>query len=295
MKRSHISTFIAAASILLLGMSFAGGLHPIGDSLAVFRLPLAIIFAFSLIGVRKGFCIVGGLLITGLSLNSVFNHERLAQVSDHPDFTVYQKNLSFRIRDIGPLTSDILSRAPVDFITLQEVTHRSGGLMDALRSDLPFQHVCPFLGVGGTAVLSKWPPVQGSKRCFERDGMSAMQVETPKGPIWIVSIHLNWPFPYEQAAQVNRLLPNIQGLPGPKIIAGDFNMVPWSSVMHQFETAGNTHLAGETKATFDLPFVRMPIPIDHILAPDTAQGTTERRPKLGSDHYGLVAQIRLDG
>jgi len=74
--------------------------------------------------------------------------------------------------------------------------------------------------------------------------MAAMKVKTPEGPVWLISIHLYWPYPYGQAEQVEKLVKHIAGLEGQKIIAGDFNMVPWSHTLEAFQHASDTHLAG---------------------------------------------------
>ena len=281
---------ICLVSLFLLGLSFTGRFLALGESLAVFRLPVLIAALPLLFTIRKSRLLYLGLALIGTSLLSVTLPFIPQKIETDNVYQLYQKNLSFRISDITPLKTDILNTGSIDFITLQEVTDKNAGLMAELKSEFPSQHVCPFAGVGGTAVLSRWKAVENSQRCFDRDGMTAIHLETPAGPVWLISIHLNWPFPYGQAAQVQKLLGHMEGLEGPKVIGGDFNMVPWSYTMRAFERASGSHMAGAIRS-FDLPYIPMSVPIDHVLVPKKA--TVQRRSKKGSDHYGLLAEFNL--
>ncbi len=118
-----------------------------------------------------------------------------------------------------------------------------------------------------------------------------MQVEGPQGRLWLVSIHLHWPWPYRQAAQLATLVPMIEGLDGPTVIAGDFNMVRWSTALGALRTAGRVRNAGPVRGTYPQFGPLLVLPIDHVLAP--GGGTVALRPLLGSDHLGLVAEVGL--
>ncbi len=207
-------------------------------------------------------------------------------------YALYQKNLFFRIKDIGPVAEDIRSFRRLDFVTLQEITDAKRGLMAELKADFPYQHICPFSSVGGTAILSRLPIVEGSQKCFDGGGMSIAQINDLPEPVWVVSTHLNWPFPYSQRRQIDRLLPRLAELDGKVIIGGDFNNVPWSYTVRSFERASQTRRLPGTLSTFHVRIFGTPI--DHVLGPQRCTGKTKRRPKLGSDHHGVYAQIACD-
>ena len=201
------------------------------------------------------------------------------------------------------MAEDILaSRA--DFVTLQELHQRNRPILGTLRDTYPHQHFCPFAAVGGIAVLSRYPGIPGQTVCAEGAGLAAMQVATPDGPLWVVSLHLHWPYPYRQAIQVADLLPLLEGLEGPVVLGGDFNMVAWSHAVRAIASATRTENAGHVGGTFALShtvggeniLARMPrLPIDHVLIPeDAARQSVERRPRLGSDHHGIKARFALD-
>jgi endonuclease/exonuclease/phosphatase (EEP) superfamily protein YafD len=111
--------------------------------------------------------------------------------------------------------------------------------------------------------------------------------------IWLVSVHLEWPFPYDQFRQSRMIAKRITELQGPVLIAGDFNMVPWGwGVQRIGKAAGNRRL-GAFRNTFDLGSWLLPLPLDSILVPQSATGKVELRPYLGSDHLGVLARISL--
>jgi endonuclease/exonuclease/phosphatase (EEP) superfamily protein YafD len=281
-----------------LAGSYLGVVHGLGDSLAVIRPALAVAACVlaALLGFagrrRVGLLVLAAGLAAGLPI-------LWASLAGDPGsgagYHLYQKNLSFRLTDPAPLIADIRGHAP-DFVTLQEVTDRTRAVMAGLTDVLPSQHVCTFAAVGGVAVLSRWPVIAGSERCVDGDGLAAMQVTTPDGPVWVVSIHLHWPFPYRQSEQVPRLLPALAAMAGPMLVGGDFNMVPWSHTLATIARATGTERAGSILYTLPLARGWIVLPIDHVLVPRGKGMTGARRlPLLGSDHHGVLAGFALAG
>jgi len=282
---------VAVGPFAVLALGYTGRFIPLGESLAVFRLPILIIACGLLPILRTTKLLWPGLILILTSLLSMAIYYVPQKIDDQNVYRLYQKNMSFRIQNIVPLKADILGNRKIDFVTLQEVTNRNLGLVSQLSTEFFSSHVCPFAGVGGTAVLSRWPHIAGTKKCYEKDGMSVMQVNTPNGPLWVMAVHLNWPYPYRQAPQTKRLFKAIEGMDGPKLIAGDFNMVPWSYTLKAFERASNTQTVRPILHSFTLPYVPMTIPIDHVLVPKGSNAKTERRAKKGSDHDGVVVEF----
>lgn len=285
-----------ACALAILG-GYLGALHPIGDSLAVFRLWLALVLAFIAIGlVLLGARRFGGaafaLAVVGaapIALAGVVPTGLSAQ-DGRDTRLLYQKNLLFRLSDAEPLLEDVRLTSP-DFITLQEVsTSNRRQVYDAL-SAIYNRHICPFTGVGAVAVAARFEPVEGSRICREGSGLAAMQVVTPDGPVWVVSIHLHWPWPFGQAAQVEALLPILDNLEGPVVIGGDFNMVPWSHAVRRIRAAADVEGGAPIRGTLRERFPLMPLPIDHVFTPSAPILTY--RPRLGSDHNGVLARFDL--
>lgn len=293
MKRRLFTGLLGIAAsvlVLLIAFGYMVALHPAGDSFAVFRTQLAaLLLAVAALAfasrLRKLSAICAAVaMFAGLPLLVAY-----LQPGKPGSLTLYQKNLLFISDDLSGLATDIANQQP-DFITLQEVSVPNQDVMKALLPSYPTQHLCPFARrIGGTAVLSTFPAVPGTATCV--NGMTAIQLETGAGPVWLISIHLQWPWPYGQAEQVNDLLPAIAALQGPKIIGGDFNMVPWSGHMRRFADAGAVQLAQPVRGTYTQFGPLLHLPIDHVLTP--AGGTTTLRPLLGSDHLGMLVRFDL--
>ena len=293
-------------SMFGLGLGFAGRFHGIGDSFAVLR-PVFVV----LLVVLSGIAVLGqprvlgmlGICLAGVGALSITTPSPAVLVPDDAKhYSAYQKNLLFRLADTRPVAQDIL-QSEADFVMLQEVHRGNRSVLATLGDAFPFQHFCPFTSVGGTAVLSRWPIVTKAD-CDTNGGVTAIQVETPDGLLWVLSLHLHWAFPFGQAGQVSEIVPILEGFEGPILIGGDFNMVPWSHSVASLARASETKLfdfAGGTFAftyhqdgqNFASPLPRLPI--DHVLIPKNgALIKLERRPRLGSDHHGVLAEFVLN-
>ena len=286
----HLFGTLAVLAALGLLASFCGQLHPLGDSLAVFRIQIGLLaalcatLAFLFGGRWAALLVLGSLLAVAPAL-----WQLLGWGAQHSGaITVYQKNLSFRLQEPGPIIADLLETNP-DIVTLQEVATHNLAVLNGIKPRLPTQLVCPFARVGGVAVASHWPLIAGSKTCLDGRGMAAMQVAHPDGPLWLVSIHLHWPWPYRQASQMAHIAKALENLEGPMIIGGDFNMVPWSHSHRLIAQTSGSQRAGAAPNSFPRFGALLPLPIDHIYAP--AGGLTILRPSLGSDHLGLLARV----
>lgn len=286
---------VALIPIALLVGSTPGSLHPLADSLAVFRFHIAgfaVISAAVLLaqGWRRS-----GMATAALSLAAIgaiwWSYVPPTPTTQLP-YTLYQKNLSYRLGDAADIIADMRA-SNADFITLQEVTTRNTEILDGLSPDYSSQALCKFRSVGGVAVASRFPKTDAEVVCDSQYGLVALQVKTPDGPVWLVSLHLSWPFPYPQADHVRRVVPLLEQLSGPVVLGGDFNMVPWSYTMTQIETATRARRVGATNGTFHLENLIM-IPIDHVLAPTNCLGAVSTLDLLGSDHHGVLARFTLE-
>jgi endonuclease/exonuclease/phosphatase (EEP) superfamily protein YafD len=118
------------------------------------------------------------------------------------------------------------------------------------------------------------------------------------GPLEVVATHLGWPG-RQQAGQRRGLGSVLAKLPTDRmILAGDFNSTPWSFARREDDKGFGLIRRDRAMWSWPAEFVgphgfRAPfpfLPIDHIYAgPGWATVSISRGPRLGSDHYPLIA------
>lgn len=277
----------------LIVLSFMASVHPIGDSIAVFRAWIAIALLIVVILLVRGtakFVGLVALVVMSVASPVAGNYYHATQDQAGP-YTLYQKNLLYLNENQEALIADFRD-VRADFITMQELWPVTlpvwRGLLDL------YHHRLKCFGRGGNSasILSRWPFVDETKICRDDLGFSAGQVELPEGRVWIVSLHLPWPYPFAQSDRVAKIVPILESLDGPVILGGDFNMVPWSRTMSLVEAAAGSERAGPILQSFRGAGGLLRLPIDHVLTPN-GKGTVETRPYLGSDHKGLLLRFSL--
>ncbi|WP_424969935.1 endonuclease/exonuclease/phosphatase family protein [Dinoroseobacter sp. S76] len=200
---------------------------------------------------------------------------------------VYSKNLWFANSEIAALVDDIESTG-ADVVMLQEVSDQNVEVLSLLEKSFPYQHLCGFSGWSGIALLSRHP-FQGEPVCSEWRAIAAAPVRIENSKVWLVSAHIPWPWPHDSRNNEIAAERVLADLDGAIVIGGDFNIMPWSGRVLRIASLTNTRLAGPVRPT--LTFRHVPLPIDFVLAP--GGGSLETRPLFGSDHAGVLAQVRL--
>ncbi|MEC7762859.1 MAG: endonuclease/exonuclease/phosphatase family protein [Pseudomonadota bacterium] len=286
---------VAGLLLLLVLAGYLGHLHPIGDTFAVFRLYAA--GALALVGLVQlrarvrnqglinlaigiGVIVAAGVLPFGRQITPPAGAATISH---------YQKNVLYGNDDPRAVLDDILARAP-DVVTLQEAAGPSALILEELYERYPSGVACDTPDAYGQAVFSAYPPIPDTAFCGTR--IAGLQVEGPDGPLWVISIHLRWVYPYHNAIFAARLAPELAALDGPKIVAGDFNVVPWAASVDRVSEAGGVQRVGRALVTFALAGV-LRVQIDNILATG-GEGVTRRLPKLGSDHWGVWADYTIN-
>jgi endonuclease/exonuclease/phosphatase (EEP) superfamily protein YafD len=295
-EESRIGQSVIGAALLLAVLGLAGGylgfLHPLGDSLAVGRgiaaaVILVIAVAATFAGLRMAaFVSMLLALLTGGQVLLAYAWPGLPGM-----YSVYQKNLLYRNPDLSALEADIRATS-AQIVTLQEVSDPNLALLAALKDVYPYQHVCPGPRVGGTAILTQLTPVEGTAFCAP--GLAVMQVVAGKegeDRFWLASVHLHWPWPYQQADHVKLLLPVLDRIKGPAIMAGDFNMVRWATSVTEMANILDVRPAGPTFGSYLGLSSMFRLPIDHVFA--TRGGKVSPRGAFGSDHLGLFAEVGI--
>ncbi|NOE26760.1 endonuclease/exonuclease/phosphatase family protein [Ruegeria sp. HKCCD6157] len=303
----HISTRRRIARTLTIGctcilmilvvIGFTGQVFAVGDSIALLRPQagvLLLLCAVILLFMRARYLALATLVFSGVAIGSIA--ASVAAPSDDCDdscLTLYQKNLMSKAWPRYSLADDILESG-AQIVTLQEVSSHNRKYMSNLFEHYPEQAICEFRPEQNVAILTTLPIVENSEFCLQGYGLVGLQVKAPGGDlVWVVSVHLNWPFPYDQSRQSQVIADRISQLEGPVLIAGDFNMVPWGESVRRIGAAANNQSFGTVLNTHNLGSWKIPLPIDNLLFPKGTTGTVELRPFMGSDHLGKLARFRL--
>ena len=297
--------FLVGAVAIFLLFSFLGFWLPLADSVAHFRFHLTAIMVFAavvLFALRDrraaGFaCAASVFGVIGMAPALPTWNAAEARAGETP-ITVVQLNLLFRNNELEAVAGLIRDEG-ADVVTLQEVTKKTGRLLKILQKEYPYSVLCRFATVGGVAVLSRLPLAPGvSRGCADKGGLAWLRVMAGGRALSVASIHLHWPYPYRQPAQLDRLQPHLEAIPRPALVAGDFNAAPWSHAVARVADATGTTVAGGLRFTFGVRPIRwapaVAMPIDHILLPDDIAPLDVRSvPAPGSDHASLVARLAL--
>jgi len=125
-------------------------------------------------------------------------------------------------------------------------------------------------------------------------------------PFAVMGAHLTWPIPARRArAETLHLTLTLDGIDRPStILAGDFNSSQFSHLRREGDEAIGLERRDRALPSwparlpmlngqdFPVPF----LPIDHIYAGSLWRTVkVERGPRLGSDHYPLIATLAWDG
>lgn len=276
--------------ILVLGASALGAVHPLGDSLAMFRDWIA--YGVAGLGAVLVLCrawagAAVAVACAGLALAHIASFGLANSPTNLPHMSVYSKNLGAGLADWPSLSEDI-ARRQADVVVLQELTPATVAALPNLLPNHPHQHICLFAGSRAIAVASRWPLSDGG--CTAQRSLAHAVVASPQGPVWVASIHQVWPYPYDQARLLPDILAQVPPAAARHVVAGDFNMVPWGHSVRAIARAGGMQRIGPILTTIEVQGVGLPI--DHVLT--DGQGSVTRAERFGSDHYGLVARITWD-
>ncbi len=286
----RLTKALALCAAAALAASYGGGLHPAGDSLSVLRpvLGAATLFLGLALGLRGWW--TGRVLALGAAASlAVFAWTRLPLDQPPGEIVVYQKNMLYRGTIGADFAADVRETG-ADFVTLQEVSAANLDLVDSLTDTYPYRQDCAGVPVGAVVILSRWPLSDPS--CAEGGGLVTAVADRDGQEILVAATHASWPWPWSQQRFVRNILKReLSETAGrPVVIGGDFNMVPEGATLRWLAETTGTARIGHAPRTFEIR--GYPIAIDHVFATG-GQGTVELRPRLGSDHFGVLARIDL--
>jgi endonuclease/exonuclease/phosphatase (EEP) superfamily protein YafD len=194
-----------------------------------------------------------------------------------------------------------LARANADAVVLQEVTQEDDNkLRETLRDIYPFA-----AGDFHLVILSKHPILEQGR--LDRPGFPPwislmlrwVRLDVNGTEVQLAGVHLARPFyPTLHEQDIETVIEFVQGRSGPLVIAGDFNMTPWTEKLNRLTNVTGLRRYNNLHFTWPLQFRGVPVlpfvATDNILAsPDFTKIATHTGPRLGSDHRPVIADLAL--
>jgi endonuclease/exonuclease/phosphatase (EEP) superfamily protein YafD len=192
-------------------------------------------------------------------------------------------------------------QADADVIVLQEVRQpRAGTLLASLAAHYPHR-----VGEDGIVILSKHPILADGR--VDRGGyppwMSLLvrwvRLDVDGREVTLAGAHLARPF-YATLQQhdILALTQFVLSERGPLIVAGDFNMAPWTDKLKTFTSLTGLGRYNTFCPTWPMRWRNLAVlpllPIDNVFSsPQFARLAVETGPRLGSDHRPVIADIAL--
>jgi endonuclease/exonuclease/phosphatase (EEP) superfamily protein YafD len=216
---------------------------------------------------------------------------------------VLQANLKLGSADPAALAR-LVAADDVDLMATEELTaSEEQRLLDAGLGDLlPYRYTSPAPAAAGLGIWSRFPLRHKTALAGFKFGVLRAEVMTPGRAITFVAVHLRPPYPYpvhdwlSETARLRRILPSV---PGPTLVAGDFNAtvdhVQFRRLLsHGFADATRQSGAGYL-ATYPANRWYGPLlAIDHVLTRSAVATSTRSVSVPGSDHRGLLVALKVD-
>lgn len=215
---------------------------------------------------------------------------------------VLSVNISF-----GPFSPrrlrEIIREENPDVLIAQELTPYADKELAELDAEFPYRYELPADGAYGIGVWSRFEFEDVKPFALARLPAIQARIRSPSGTFTLLGVHLSAPTSPRRAESRNielrELATRVAAIDGPALVAGDFNITPYSPYFTDFLAATGLRDArrGRTlSVSWPTKWWIAGVPIDHVAVKDGfAVSSLRRLPDFGSDHYGIVVEVALDG
>ena len=304
---------VVTASTLLVWLALLAGLlgrvaWPF-DLFAHFRVQYAALFILLtvlLLILRRpivALMALAGLAVSAVPLVAYLPDEPSGVATanpDNPTFRLLSFNVWFRNPDMAE-TAEYIEQSRADAVVLLELTPPQAERLRPLLPSYPHYYIEP--SRMGAAVFTKWPMLAAESLPLADEGAIAarVRVDWRGSPVTVLGVHLNWPLGPRNSRFRNEELAGVvefsKSQREPLIVAGDFNLTPWSEYFTSaLEESGlrDAALGFGLGRTWPAQFAPLGIRIDHCLVSrHWNSARVETGPWLGSDHLPVIADLAL--
>ena len=315
-------TFVIALAAGALGLAVATALPLFGerwwyaDLFSHFRfhyLAAATLAALVALALRAWPLAVVFLLLTGPHLEAVLHPFRstpaaAASVTGQT-LRIATINVEWKNRQKDSVLRFVRETRP-DLVVIQEAVPGWHATVERLASQFPYIAPANWRREPQNILLSKFPVLSARVQHPGPSYSNYLQARLRVGGKTVTVLAIHPPTPLNQAlTAIHRshfaaYRAAVGRAPGPVIIAGDFNLTPWSPRFRTFLARTKLSIADPglawprtfpARTRYNVSDRLLPgIPIDHILVSrHFAVKHVRRGPFVGSDHYPLVADLVL--
>jgi len=305
LKAAVIAGLVLGTALLALGVlaRWYPALDIINNGLPVLAVGgialLALAFAVrtrTLITATAAFIAVSfALLLSGLSGAAPQAPDGAARFLRVATFNLWGRN-DHHLNQVAAF----LAETKADAVVLEEVRGHHKDFLESLAGQYPYR-----VGDNGLAILSKHPIVadglvdRGGQPFWMSRIVRWVRLDVDGTQVELAGVHLARPFyPDLQEADIVALTTFVQERSGPLIVAGDFNMAPWTVKLKTFTKATGLGRFNTFYPTWPMRWKSVPllplVPIDNVFTTKHFAKIDARvGPRLDSDHRPVIADIAL--
>lgn len=255
-------------------------------------------FVLSLLLRRRALIIVSAVplaLLVALALAPLYFLAHSAN-GEKPSLRIASLNLWVNNEQLAQ-TAEFLRASQADVVVVQEVLcAQSDPLFATLRTTYPHQFRASERCFG-QAILSKHPIVASGTQNYKHRQPIWMWAEIAIGRknLRITSVHLSHPTqPFDQVLNIDALAAYAQSVKIPHVMAGDFNLTPYSWLLNKFAWQSGMRRSGTYMASWPGHRAIPLFLIDHVfMSVEFARADFRVAPFAGSDHRPVIADLVL--
>jgi endonuclease/exonuclease/phosphatase (EEP) superfamily protein YafD len=211
---------------------------------------------------------------------------------------VLSVNVSYQQFSARRLVALIREERP-DIVIVQELTPHAERVLAELDTTFPHYRKFPADGAYGIGIWTHLTLESSVTFALGRVPAIEARLRGPTGVFTVIGVHLRAPTTARRAAARNQELRELAArsaaVAEPLIVAGDFNVTPYSPYYSDWlEASGLTDSRrGRTlSASWPTSLPWFGIPIDHVAVNEGFEILSHRRlPDFESDHYGVLVEI----
>lgn len=277
------------------------------DLFADFRVQIALAAALLTLGAASVF--QRKEVLFGLAVLAINGYAVQPYLTPGPQPAAAMKIISFNVLHRNRNTAeaiDFITRESPDVVVVVEASEIWRRRLTGLAAIYPYQTYGPLDGDPDDdphmiGLLAKRPwvasGVEHSKLTGRAFAVWARFSEAAAG-LTVVGVHLMNPIfrpASHQRTEAGQLASVVTRVKGAVVVAGDFNMTPFSSRFETLlRTAGLTRAGGGLNASWPASIAPFGLPLDHLLVGAGISAASMRTgPRLGSDHLPLIGAFDL--